>query len=133
MSHWAVNRYKILLMASTVLAAVGATALTGWTPSLENGRIEGRIVLYPAFGVERAGQSNARGVQGQVAVVDSAGAVVKRVASDASGRFAVDMPPGRYTLRLTSLRWPAVSAPQAVTVASGGVTRAVLVLDAEIR
>jgi hypothetical protein len=85
------------------------------------------------IGAERAGEPNQRGVQGQVAVVGAAGVVVARVASDPSGRFAVDLPPGRYTLRLTSLRWPAGSSPQAVTVASGRVTWAVLVLDSGIR
>jgi hypothetical protein len=109
-------------------------ALTGGLPSpLETGRIEGQIVLYPAFPVARVGQANERGVPGQVAVVDATGTVVARVASDPSGRFEVDLPPGRYTLRLTSLRRPAVSAPQAVTVSGGQMTRAVLVLDAGIR
>jgi hypothetical protein len=110
------------------------SASTGGLPSpLETGQIEGQIVLYPAFPVARAGEPNQRGVPGQLAVVDAAGAVVERVASDPSGRFEVDLPPGRYTLRLTSLRWPASSMPRAVTVASGRVTRAVLVLDAGIR
>jgi hypothetical protein len=57
-------------------------------------------------------------------MVDAAGAVVTRVASDPSGRFAVDLPPEGYALRLTSLRWPAASAPQAVIVASGRVALA---------
>ena len=111
-------------------AALCAGALAAWTP---NGRIEGQIVVYPASPVARAGEANERGVQGQVAVVGGAGAVVARVASDRSGRFAIELRPGRYTLRLTSLRWPAVSATQEVTVASGRVTRAVLVLDPGIR
>jgi hypothetical protein len=132
-SHVSANISRILSVAFVVLAALYATTLPARTASLENGRIEGQIVLHPAFGAERAGEPNQRGVQGQVAVVGAAGAVVARVVSDASGRFAVDLPPGRYTLRLTSLRWPAASAPQAATVAGGHITRAVLVLDAGIR
>jgi hypothetical protein len=139
MGRGAGNGYKISSVASVVFAALCATmtALPAWSDGLpssrETGQIEGQIVLYPAFPLARAGESNVRGVPGEVAVVDATGAVVKRVASDPSGRFAVDLPPGRYLLRLTSLRRPAASAPQAVTVASGRVTRAVLVLDAGIR
>jgi hypothetical protein len=122
-----------------VFAALCATvtAPPAWTggvaSSPETGQIEGQIVLYPAFPVTRAGEANEPGVPGEVAVVDAAGTVVKRVASDPSGRFEVHLPPGRYTVRLRSLRGPASSVPQAVTLASGRVTRAVLVLDAGIR
>jgi hypothetical protein len=137
MGRSAANSYKISFVAAVVFAALCAAAPSAWTgglpSSLETGQIEGQIVLYPASPVARAGKANQRGVPGRVAVVDGAGAVVKRVASDESGRFAVDLPPGRYVLRLMSLRRPAVSAPQAVTVTSGRVTRAMLFLDAGIR
>ena len=127
---------RSLSKAAVVFSAVCAAVIAppAWTDSsVAAGRIEGQIVLYPALPVARAGEANQRGVRGRVAVVDAAGAVVKRVASDAAGRFSVDLPRGHYILRLTSLRWPARSAPQAVSVASGRVIRAVLVLDAGIR
>jgi hypothetical protein len=128
------NSCKFLSVASVVASLCATvTAPLAWAASIETGHIEGQIVLYPAFPVERAGEPNQRGVPGQVAVVDAAGAVVARIASDPRGRFAVDLAPGRYTLRLTSLRRPASSAPQGVAVASGRVTQAVLFLDAGIR
>jgi hypothetical protein len=68
-------------------------------------------VLSPAFPLARAGEPNQRGVPGRVAVVAATGTVVAEVTSDPQGRFSVALPPGHYTLRLTSLRWPASSKP----------------------
>jgi Carboxypeptidase regulatory-like domain len=129
-------------MTATIPAAVFALfsailAVPVWANDLPSpeatGHIEGQIVLYPATPVARAGDPNRRGIAGQVAVIDAASAVVANVASDAKGRFQFDLPPGHYTLRLTSQRWPGSSKPEPVTVERGRVTNAVLTYDAGIR
>ena len=117
-----------LLYASSPFLSANALSASSTT-----GEIDGQIVLYPAFPVARAGEPNQRGVQGRVAVVDAAGAVVAQIFSDPQGRFRLALAPGHYTLRLTSLRWPASSKPQSVTVRGGHVTKAVLLFDAGIR
>jgi len=62
---------------------------------VSTGRIEGQIVLYPAFGLERADKPNWRGIPGQVTITDADGSVVAQVSSDARGLFNFDLPPGR--------------------------------------
>jgi hypothetical protein len=100
-------------MTSFLLVVLCVAAPPTWTNGMPSpdttGQIEGQIVLYPPFPVQRAGKPAEWGVPGQVAVVNAAGAVVARIASDPRGRFHVDLPPGHYTLRLTSLRRPATS------------------------
>jgi hypothetical protein len=100
---------------------------------VSTGRIEGQIVLYPAYGVERADTPNWRGIPGQVKVTDAGGSVVAQVSSDARGLFNFDLPPGRYTLRLMSVRPPGHAEPVPVTVDVGQVTKTVITFDAGIR
>lgn len=100
---------------------------------VSTGRIEGQIVLYPASGVERADTPNWRGIPGQVTVTDAGGSVVAQVSSDARGLFNFDLPPGRYTLRLMSVRPPGHAEPVPVTVDVGQVTKTVITFDAGIR
>ena len=100
---------------------------------VSTGRIEGQIVLYPAFGLERADKPNWRGIPGQVTITDADGSVVAQVSSDARGLFNFDLPPGRYTLRLMSVRPPGHAEPVPVTVNIGQVTKTVIIFDAGIR
>ena len=130
-------RFRPIALAIFIL--LGATASAWPAPAnsqrhpAKTGEIEGRIVLYPAFPVARAGMPDRRGVPGRVAVESAAGVVVAEVASDPGGRFVLRLPPGRYTLRLTSLHPPAASPPTIVTVESGQASRVEIDLDAGIR
>jgi Carboxypeptidase regulatory-like domain len=117
-------------------AACPSSASNALSPNIRpvaTGRIEGKIELYPAFAVERADQPNRRGIPGQVTADDAGGSVVAQVSSDAQGRFYFDLPPGRYTLRLMSVRPPGHAEPVPVTVEVGQVTKAVITFDAGIR
>ena len=110
-----------------------SSALSPNIHSVSTGRIEGKIELYPAFPVERADKPNWRGVPGQVTAIDAGGSVVAQVSSDAQGRFHFDLPPGRYTVRLMSVRPPGHAEPVPVTVNAGQVTKTVVTFDAGIR
>ena len=130
-------KFLIVTAAALALSLAAINPPPAWAnassvPS-KAGRIEGQIVLSPAFPLARGGEPNQRGVPGRVAVVDATGAVVARVTSDPQGRFRIVLPPGHYTLSLPSLRWPASSKPQPVTVESGRVTKTDLLFDAGIR
>jgi hypothetical protein len=117
-------------------AACPSSASNALSPNIRpvaTGRIEGKIELYPAFPVDRADRPNRRGIPGQVTADDAGGSVVAQVSSDAQGRFYFDLPPGRYTLRLMSVRPPGHAEPVPVTVNVGQVTKTVITFDAGIR
>lgn len=59
-------------------------------------------MLSPATPVSRLGEPNQRPIAGQVAVIYERGALAAHVASDQQGNFHIDLPPGRYTLRVES-------------------------------
>ena len=130
-------KFFIITAAASALSLAAIQPPPLWADTLsassKTGRIVGQILLSPAFPVARAGEPNQRGVPGRVAVVDATGAIVAEVTSDPQGRFLVVLPPGHYTVRLTSLRWPAASEPQPITVESGHVTKIDLLFDAGIR
>jgi hypothetical protein len=125
MAAKAILRIPLLLCGMVVAAAAGFAA--------ETGRIDGRIVLSPAMPVSRVGEANERPMAGQVAVVDQRGTVAVQVASDQTGNFHVDLPPGHYTLRLESSGRIGRSSPVEVTVTAGHVTETVVTVDSGIR
>ena len=59
-------RRHYVLISLLMLVLISFTAAIA--SPVSTGRIEGQIVLYPAFAVERADQPDWRGIPGQVAV-----------------------------------------------------------------
>jgi carboxypeptidase family protein len=121
------KRLGPIALVAAMLPAAGLAAAPA------SGNIDGRIVLSPAVPVEHVGTPSERPIAGRVAIIGPAGAVVAEVNSDADGAFHVSLPPGRYVLRLESPGRPGRAADQAVTVASGRATNAVITYDAGIR
>jgi hypothetical protein len=53
-------------------------------------------------------------------ITTAGGALVRRVTADARGRFACDLPPGRYTVTLTRYGGPQAMRPEARVDVAGG-------------
>jgi len=85
-----------------VLSSPSATSFVVAPPSVEpHAGIAGRVLAGPTCPVERVPPDPAcaqRGIVGAVIVVTGGGAEVARVTSGLDGTYAVQLPPGTYTL-----------------------------------
>jgi hypothetical protein len=111
---------------------------TGCARSVEGaqspGTIEGHVLLGPMCPVEQLNSPCPdQPFQATVEVTDGSGRVLASTRSDSSGRFAVDMAPGSYLLRIGGLSTPRFAKPVSVTVGAGQTATANLTVDSGIR
>jgi hypothetical protein len=105
----------VVLAAAAALIASPGPALTshatGPRHSIEGlVQIKGGPPVGPPYREFRAFSHAPLVVTGMSAV---GGAMVRRVTADARGRFAVDLPPGHYTVTLTTYGGPQAMRPEA--------------------
>ncbi len=117
--------------APVTLAADGAGEVGG-THTIGSG-IEGEVVLGPTRSREQPGVLNERPYQATITVFDRRGHVVGTVASDARGKFRVELPPGTYRLRPESPGIYPRAPEQTVVVRSRRFTPVRIAYDSGIR
>ena len=136
------HRSPAALLAVTVVLAISACTApvdSSQTPSAPSG-IRGTVLLGPTCpGPVDPNDPTATGepcttpYSAQLAVLDGEGRVVTRVSSGADGTFAVDLPPGEYTLAPQNGD-PYPTAPsQPVIVVAGSYTEVQVNYDTGIR
>jgi hypothetical protein len=114
----------VLAAAAALIASPGAvlpTHATGPRHTVEGlVQIKGGPPVGPPYREFRTFSHAPVLVMGMTAV---GGALVRHVTADARGRFAFDLPPGHYTVTLTTYGGPQAMRPEArVDVAGGSST-----------
>ncbi|HZU71633.1 MAG TPA: carboxypeptidase-like regulatory domain-containing protein [Acidimicrobiales bacterium] len=110
------------------------TTTTSPPPAPSGPGVYGYVTAGHTCGAEPANHPcPPRPVAGDVEAQDSSGSTVASTATDAQGRYAMRLPPGRYTLVVdTGSNWPRCPSTT-VTVGSSGPTRADISCDTGIR
>lgn len=128
---------RSVLLATLVLiaCACGAYQFPGEVPSPTPATaiVSGRVVAVPCAPVEQLGSPCAgRPVPNLELDYLSGTVAVSRTVTDSTGRYAVALDPGTYTVRMrTYMR--VISGPTRITVAAGSNVVANYVLDSGIR
>ena len=123
-------------IASSTSAPEQTTTTTTPTPlPVEGTGVRGRVTAGPTCPVERSDQPcPPQPVQGTVTAVDSNGAATGTAMTDADGRYAIDLSPGDYTLRVTTAGGPFPRCPDTpVAVTTGPPATADINCDTGIR
>ena len=119
----------VVALALLLVAAPAAGARAGAI-------VRGRVLAGPTCPVERPGDAACapRPVAAVVTVATPSRRAIRTIRSDASGRFALALPPGMYVLEPRALagRLPAGGAVL-VRVRAGHTSRVVLMMDTGIR
>ena len=117
-----------------VLVALAAFAACGHGSAQPGTGVRGVVMLGPTCPVENVNSPCPdRPFHGQVAATSSDGSTVT-VATDAAGRFTMDLAAGTYTVgAVTSGGGPPTAKPQSVTVRDGSYTQVTLEVDTGIR
>jgi hypothetical protein len=98
------------------------------------GRVEGRVVVSPATPpVQRFGEPNERPFKGQLAVINEHQVVVANINTTGDGAFAIDLPPGHYSLRPNPVSPIGRIMNNEVIVSAGQITKARIIYDIGIR
>jgi hypothetical protein len=119
---------------AALLIAVASFAACGHQGAQPGTGIRGVVTLGPQCPVEsESSPCPDRPFQGQVTATSGDGSTTT-VATDAGGRFAMDLAPGTYTVvAVTSGGGPPTAVPQTVTVRDGTYTQVTLEVDTGIR
>ena len=116
-----------------VIAGCGAPNTGGVQPSTQVGTLRGIAVAGPQCPVEMAGHPcPPKPVAVEITVTDTAGKVVATFQSGVDGGFAIQLPPGTYTLTSNQPRAPYLT-PVTVRVSARSDTELRLLLDTGIR
>ena len=109
--------------------------VTVTTRAAANSGVWGTVTAGPTCGVERIDQPCPPvQVRGTVEAVDGAGGVAGRGGTDSAGRYAIDLPPGRYTLRVAGTGiYPQCPETTAVEVGPGSAVTIDISCDTGIR
>jgi len=124
----------VLLVALLVLTAgCGAYQFPGETPAPGDAHVSGTVRSVPCAPVEQAGASCAgKPVPGLKIEYVQGSTTVRRAVTDSNGAYAVDVPPGDYTVKLnTYMR--IVSGPTRLALGPDNRKVADYVLDNGIR
>jgi hypothetical protein len=117
--------------------AAGTSPQPSATASTTQGTVKGIVVAVPSCPVERAEQPcPPKAVSHRTVLIEApGGAIVARVVTDQNGQFTVTLPPGTYTLTVSSVAnaFPIQRKPQQVTVTAGQTVQVQIVLDSGIR
>ena len=120
-------------MKSAVVLALGLTIAVSWAGAATSANVRGIVTRGPIAPVCREGVPCNEPVAGVRLAFERAGRRVALERTDANGRFALHLAPGRYVVRLA--RKPAIGgfAPVTFTVRAGHVVRLRLAIDTGIR
>lgn len=126
-------RLSVIAVLLIAVAGCGAANIGGDQPTEHVGTLRGTAVAGPQCPVEMADHPcPPKPVAVEITVTDTADKVVTTFSSGVDGRFAVQLPPGTYTLTSRQPRAPYL-APVAVRVSAGSDTELRLLLDTGIR
>ena len=123
---------RVALPALAVLAALSATAASGWTQRVATGGLAGVVLLDPATPVCRAGSPCTRPLR-LTLVFSRRRRQAGRVTSDKSGRYRIVLPGGTYAVSTRPRSALGRLRPQQVRVPPGHFARIDFHYDAGIR
>jgi hypothetical protein len=134
------RRWRLLAaLAATAMLIAGCgssptTTATTTTVPVDHTGVKGTVMAGPTCPVERFDQPcPPQPVEGTVTAIDSRNHIAATTSTDADGRYALDLVPGRYTLQV-AVDGPLPSCPDtAVTVTTGAPTTADIDCDTGIR
>jgi hypothetical protein len=124
----------LLFLPALVVLGAACTTTTLKTPSAGSG-IEGLVTIGPMCPVEREDSPCPdQPYEATIVIDDAEGHEVRRVTSDAAGRFRVALPPGTYMLvpEVPESRLP-YAGEQTVEVTAGRYTQVTIEYDSGIR
>jgi len=123
-----------MLRRLALLIAIASLVACGHGSAQPGTGIRGVVMLGPQCPVENVNSPCPdRPFQGQVAATASDGSTTT-VATDADGRFTIDLTAGTYTVAaVTSGGGPPTAVPRTVTVRDGAYAQVTLEVDTGIR
>jgi hypothetical protein len=131
-------------MQSLVMSVILGSSLMFWSAarseiaakknaaSSESG-IEGEVALRPIRPHVTKGAPDAQPYQAKLLVLDSKNHEVGNFETDASGKFRITLPPGKYTLRPQSPGLYPRASEQTVVVSPNNLSRVRIIYDSGIR